>query len=305
MRIKTEEIGRQVNVVSIGVSGRELTVSDLSAIIEKETPEGSDIVAVSELCLGFQIHPMDGEAVAEMCRLAAKKEVYIVFTIYRYGDTEDEVYNSSLLIDRKGKIVGIYDKAFPMWNEEYQDPPCIPGKDVPVFETDFGKIGMAICFDANYPEVFKRLSDLGAELVIWPSAFSGGMCMQTHAINHNYYIVTSTGAPDCTLYDISGQEVFCQTSIGIHVSKLSIDLDRSIFHVDMNIKKRDMLLQEHPDEVEMDLYLPKEGWFTLRAKKPGVSVKKLAAAYGIEELTPYKKRKGAEIDALRGGSVPG
>jgi len=208
------------------------------------------------------------------------------------------------LIDRKGNIAGIYDKVFPFWGEGFHDPPSVPGKDIPVFETDFGKIGMAICFDANFPDAFKRLSDLGAELVIWPSAYSGGMSLQAHAINHNYYIVTSTLVPDCIMYDITGREIYYQKNpAGINISRLNIDLDRRIFHFDLNIGKRDRLLREHAGEIEQDTCLEREGWFTLRALKSGVSVKKLAKEYGLEELSDYKKRKGDELDRLRGFSL--
>jgi len=301
--MKDEKIGRHVNIVSIGVSRENGTLSNLLSLIDKESNEETDLAIVPELCLGFSIHHMDGEAITKMRELAKQKEIYIAFTAFRYGDTEADVYNSTILIDRKGDITGVYDKAFPFWSDEHLDPPSIPGKDVQVFETDFGKIGITICFDVNFPDAFKRLSDLGAELVIWPSGYSGGISLQAHAINHNYYIVTCTTTPDCAVYDITGREWYYQMTPGVNVSKLSLDLDRCIFHFDLNMEKRDQLLAEHADDVEMDCCLEKEGWFTLRAKKPGVSVRGLAAEYGLEELAHYKKRKSDELDGLRGFSL--
>jgi len=209
-----------------------------------------------------------------------------------------------LLCFRKGNIAGTYDKAFPFWGEGFADPPCLPGKDASVFETDFGKVGISNCFDVNFPDVYKRLSDLGAELVLYPSGYSAGTSLQAHAINHNYYVVSSTLAPDCVMYDINGREIYYKkTPGGVNVSRLTVDLDRCIFHFDLNLAKRDKLLANHADEIEQDTILEREAWFTLRAIKPEVSARKLAAEYGLEELGHYKKRKSDELDKLRGFSL--
>lgn len=311
--IKTD---RQINIISIGISGKNRNLSTLSnlsnltSLIEKEDTSDADLILLPEMCLGYDIADMDGEAVAKMRETSAKKRVYIVFTIFRYGESKNEkiknneIYNSSILIDRNGDIAGIYDKAYPFWGEGFLDPPSVPGKDVPVFETDFGKVGITICFDANFPDVYKRLSDLGAEIVLFPSGYTAGMSLQAHAINHNYYIISSTLAPDCLMYDINGREIYYQKGDdGINISRLTADLDRCIFHFDYNIQKRDKLLKDYAGKIEQDTCLDKEAWFTLRAVKPGISVRKLAAEYGLEELPHYKKRSTEEIDKLRGFSL--
>ena len=82
-------------------------------------------------------------------------------------------------------------------------PPVSPGDASTVYEADFGRVGLATCYDANFPEVWSRLSEQGAELVLWPSAYSAGRSLQAHAINHHYYIVTSSCDPDCIVYDIT------------------------------------------------------------------------------------------------------
>ncbi|MCL1858736.1 MAG: carbon-nitrogen hydrolase family protein [Oscillospiraceae bacterium] len=304
-----KNIGRPVNIISIGVSGINQNLCKLLQLIKQESSENADLIVLPEMCLGYGIQKMDCEAIMKMREAALLKGVYIIFTIFRYGDrdeneNENETYNTSVLIDRKGNIAGIYDKAFPFWGEGFSDPPCLPGKDAPVFETDFGKIGISICFDVNFPDVYKRLSELGAELVLFPSGYSAGISLQAHAINYNYYIVSSTLAPDCLAYDITGREIYYQkTPGGVNISRLTLDLDRSIYHFDYNIAKRDKLLKEHAVEIEQDVCLAREAWFTLRALKPGVSVKKLAADYGLEELAHYKKRMRNEIDKLRGFSL--
>jgi predicted amidohydrolase len=300
-----ENIGRKVNIISIGFSATPAwqCLSAISKLLGDECKEGVDLIVLPEMCFGMSILRIDSEAVEKICDIAKQKRTYICLTFFRGGDGND-TYNSSLLIDRDGKIAGVYDKAYPFWSDEHNDPPCIPGKDVPVFCTDFGIIGISNCFDVNFPSVYERLSEQGAELILYPSGYSAGASLQAHAINHNFYIVSSTLIPDCAVYDINGREIHYQKASGdLNISRLSLDLDRCVFHYDLNIAKRDKLLAEHHGEVEQDSCLEREAWFTLKAIKPGVSVRKLAAEYGLEELGHYKKRKRNELDQLRGFSL--
>ena len=81
---------------------------------------------------------------------------------------------------------------------------------------------------------------------------------------------------------------------------IALDLDRGIYHSNFNLDKRDRLLAEHGDAVEQELWMERESWFVLRARRPGVSARQLARAYGLEELRDYIDRSRREIDAMRG-----
>ena len=207
--------------------------------------------------------------------------------------------NTAVLLDRQGHIACAYDKVYPYWSEYDVDPPVQPGSDVPVVETDFGRIGIAICFDVNFPEIWKRLADQGAELVVWPSTYSAGTSLMAHALNHHYYIVTSTLQRDCLVFDITGRMIHDQCDKDINISRVTLDLDRGIYHQNFNIGPRDRLLREHGDDVEQELWLDREQWFVLRARRPGVSARKLAREYGLEELRDYISRSRRQIDARR------
>jgi len=202
----------------------------------------------------------------------------------------------------------MYDKVYPFWSEWDAQPDLGCGKEAPVYQADFGKVGFAICFDANFPEVWKRLADQGAELVIWSSAYSAGSTLQSHALINHYYIVTSTLKGDCLAYDITGEKILDEgadkPSGGIHVSRITLDLDRTIHHVDFNSEKRDRLLKEHPDDVVLDKDLPREAWFVFKAKRPGVSARALVKQYGIEELREYINRSRKAMDERRGMRLP-
>jgi len=304
MASSADTIGRPVRVVSIGFeAGRAL--DDVAEYVDREGRQGADIIALPELWRGQNevLDSLDAETIATMAALAKEHSTYVVCPIDRRDG--DRRLNSNVLLDREGRAACIYDKVFPYWSEFDKTPPVSVGDEAPVHEADFGRVGMATCFDANFPEVWKRLADQGAELVIWPSAYSAGTTLQAHALNHHYYVVSATRARDCIVYDITGEEILYETSEDVHVTRVTLDLDRGIYHQNFNTDKRDKLLAEHGDDVAMEKWLKREQWFVLKAKRPGVSARKLAMEYGLEELRDYKDRSRREIDKMRGWPFAG
>jgi predicted amidohydrolase len=296
------ETGRPVRIASISFSCRPLEA--IVDVVDREGARGVDLIALPETWADQSLNQpegLDGPVISAMAELARKRETYIVCPLDRQ-DGERRV-NSAILLDRSGRIAGIYGKVYPYWNEFNLLPIVEIGADAPVFETDFGRVGLAICFDVNFPEVWKELADNGAELVIWPSAYSAGTTLQAHALNHHYYIVTSTQTADCLVYDIDGQELLYDKGDDINISRITLDLDRGIYHENFNLDKRDLLLAEHGDDVELERHLLREQWFILRAKRPGVSARSLACEYGLEELRDYIDRSRRQIDEMRARQV--
>ena len=90
-----------------------------------------------------------------------------------YERAGGRVYNAAVLIDRKGKVAGVYRKMFPTPGEI--EDGITPGTEAPVFETDFGRVGMAICWDLHFPrEVCWPMAERGVQLICWPSMYAGG-----------------------------------------------------------------------------------------------------------------------------------
>ena len=296
-------IGRLVRVVSLSF-GQGKSLDEVSNIINAAVTGSCDIIALPEVWRGQGIgtqETLDGLTIRRMTELARAHHTYIVCPLDR-SDGERR-HNTSVLLDRRGQVVGYYDKAYPYWSEFDLNPAVQPGRDIPVFETDFGRFGLAICFDANFPEVWQRLADQGAELVIWSSAYSAGTTLQAYALMHHYYIVTSTLVCDCMAYDITGQELYYQHHPGLNISRIVLDLDRGIYHENFNIANREHLLSEHGEEVVKELVLAREQWFVLKARKAGISARALAHEYGLEELRDYVNRSCVEIDSKRGSSI--
>jgi predicted amidohydrolase len=297
-------IGRPVRITSLGFkidfpSG--LSLKEIAEQVDKAGSANVDVIALPELCRGQNDkseEDLDGPTVKGMAALAKKHKTYIVLPIDRRN--KNLRLNSVVLLDRSGNVATVYDKIFPYWAEFDVHPAADVGQDAQVYRADFGLIGFATCFDVNFPEVWRRLSDRGAEVVIWPSAYSAGVSLQAHAINHHFYIVSVTQACDCLVYDITGEKLLYQKGEKVNAATVTLDLDRGIYHQNFNISKRDKLLKEHAGDVEQEKWMELEQWFVLKAKRPGVSARELAKQYGLEELRHYLDRSRQGIDERRG-----
>jgi predicted amidohydrolase len=294
-------LGRPVRIASIGYMPH-IPLERIAQLVDEQGARGTDIILLPETCRGqdqSSEEPLHGATVTALSGLAKKHKTYVACPIDRRDGSRR--LNSIVLLDRSGQVACIYDKAFPYWSEFDLQPAVAPAGDAAhVHQADFGRLGLATCFDVNFPEVWKQLSDQGAEVVVWPSAYSAGVSLQAHAINHHYYIVTSSQTPDCIVYDITGERLLYERAQDVNVSRVTLDLDRVLFHENFNLAKRDKLLNEHGPEVAQEQWLRLEQWFVLRAKTKGVSARELSRSYGLEELRHYLDRSRVAIDQRRG-----
>ena len=100
-------------------------------------------------------------------------------TIVIRGDNERRVANASLLIDDAGKRVARYDKihlfdvTIPGRDEQYRESTHVtPGRDLVVADTPVGKLGLSVCYDMRFPELYRELVSQGAEWLAMPAAFT-------------------------------------------------------------------------------------------------------------------------------------
>ena len=114
--------------------------------------------------------PIPGPTTSEFSKLAAERGVVIVINLFeREGE---QTYDSSPVIDSDGELLGvtrmIHITDYPCFHEKSYYMPGDSG--APVYQTKFGKLGIAICYDRHFPEYMRALALAGAELVIVPQA---------------------------------------------------------------------------------------------------------------------------------------
>ena len=137
---------------------------------------------------------IDGPSVSRMQELAREHGVVLVCPIFEMG--EDGFFNSAVVIDAGGEILGNYRKIhvpqIPLWEEKYY---FLPGNvGFPVFRTKFAVIGVQICWDNFFPEGSRILALKGAEIIFAPTAAAFAsqkkweMVISSNAISNGVYI---------------------------------------------------------------------------------------------------------------------
>jgi predicted amidohydrolase len=162
-------------------------------------PEGITIVGTSMNYMEAS-EPIPGPSTEYLGNLADDYNMYIVAGIYEKDGPV--VYNTSILIGRDGKLAGKYRKiALP--REEILGG-ITPGNEYPVFDTDFGRIGMMICWDVFFPEVSRQISLNGAEIIFMP-IWGGDLTLsKARAIENQIYLVSSTYDMKTGIFDKTG-----------------------------------------------------------------------------------------------------
>jgi len=102
------------------------------------------------------------EALGDFLTLARKKRIFLVLALQEKA-RDGRVYATSLILGPRGQILGKYRKSHKLaWDEDFA-----LGDNLPVFETDFGKLGLTISSDFYFPEIYEVLRMKGAEVLIW------------------------------------------------------------------------------------------------------------------------------------------
>lgn len=136
---------------------------------------------------------------------------------------EKKVYAACLVYNEKGERVSRYDKIhlfdvhLELTNETYNESETIEaGNKAIVVETPFGKIGIAICFDLRFPELFRQLVLFGAEIIVIPAAFTAStgkahweVLLRARAIENLCYVIASAQGG----YHVNGRETYGDSMI--------------------------------------------------------------------------------------------
>lgn len=231
---------RNVTVASINYRPGRNTTGSASANIEKfiEAAEKAitgdvDLIlfpeATSAVDTGLSYaevaDTIPGSITRQYGELAKKKNAYVVAGIdEREGAA---VYNSAVVIDRMGRVMGKYRKVY-IPREEIEVG-ITPGSDYPVFDTDFGRIGVMICWDVQYPEPARALSLKGAEIILLPIWDGNETLTTARAIENQVYLVTSSYGAPTQIIDPSGEQLAVAPEIGT-AALATIDLNKR--HID-------------------------------------------------------------------------
>ena len=209
-------------------------LEEAEKLIKTAVQQDAELVVLPENFAIMGLSEMDKVAIAEtagegpiqqfLSQQASKHGVWIVGgTIPLESGVAGKVYSTSLLYNDSGEVVARYDKLhlFDVLledsNESYNESETIEsGDDIVVVDTPFGKLGMAVCYDLRFPELFRAMADVGMEMCVLPSAFTSltgrahwESLLRARAIENLCYMV----APDQGGYHKNGRETYGDSMI--------------------------------------------------------------------------------------------
>ena len=197
--------------------------------IEKSAPAKTDVILLPEgitvIGTGKQYvdvaETIPGPTTITLGEVAKKRNTYIVAGIYERE--AHVVYNTSVLIDRNGNVAGKYRKVYLPSGEV--EGGLTPGNSYPVFETDFGTVGMMICYDVFFPDPARALVNRGAEIVLMP-IWGGDLTLgKARAIENRVFLATSGYDYPTQVMDPDGEVLALAAKDG-EVAVTTIDLNK-------------------------------------------------------------------------------
>ncbi|MHB1296153.1 MAG: carbon-nitrogen hydrolase family protein [Anaerolineae bacterium] len=280
------------------------------AALEQAGAERPDIVALPETFLHVGVpftrleevaEPLPGPTTDAVAAWARRQGCYAICPlIVAHGDFYT---NDAVLIDRQGQILGAYSKVHPVVEGSAftsLEKGVTPGGELPLFDLDFGRVGLQICFDINWEQSWSELKRQGAEIVFWCSAYNGGKHLSIHAWNQHYYVVSAVNAAYARIIGVMG-EVLAVTGPFQPVIARTINLDMGLFHTDFNAAVLPELQRRYGPDVRVEVW-HEEALFTLASNRPDLSVADLVAEFRLEPLDVYLARNTRLQDAWRSGA---
>jgi predicted amidohydrolase len=168
--------------------------------------------------------PGSGAIQTFLSEQAARHGIWLVGgTVPLVADDENKVRAACLVYDDTGNLAGRYDKIHLFdvelvdTNEQYTESETIePGNEVVVLDTPFGRMGLSVCYDLRFPELFRQQLEAGMEIIVLPSAFTAitgrahwEVLVRARAIENLCYVI----APDQGGYHLNGRETFGHSMI--------------------------------------------------------------------------------------------
>ena len=198
-------------------------LSEARRLIAKAVEQGARLVVLPEFFpimgmtdqdkIAVREQPGEGQIQTFLSEISRQYKIWLVGgSIPLVASTPDKVRSTCLVFDEQGKQVARYDKIhlfnLELGNEKYHEAKTIEaGNQVVVVDSPFGRIGLAVCYDLRFPELFRAMKNV--DIIVLPSAFTettGKMhwevLVRARAIeNLSYVIAAAQGG-----YHVNGRE---------------------------------------------------------------------------------------------------
>jgi predicted amidohydrolase len=279
--------------------GLEKRLEQLGGIIDRMADNskakygrGLDLAILPEVAVTGEISgdvvkssvPFEGRVKEAFARKAQEQRCYIVVPMYLREDMGKKICsNVAVLVGRNGEVVGTYRKlhlAVPVGSDSMEGG-MTPGREVPVFDCDFGKLGMQICFDMEYDYGWEQLARQGAELVAWPTQSPQTAEPAFRARQNRFYIVSSTWRNNASIFEPTGR-ITSQIKPPGQVLAEEIDLSYALLPWSGKLRNGEALREKYGDKVGYRYYEAEDrGIFW--SNDPSTTIGQMVRSIGVAE----------------------
>jgi predicted amidohydrolase len=263
------------------------------ALIDAAAATGAHLVCLPETFMAAGLpasripelaEPIDGASFQALSERARRHGIHVVAGMFVRSGVRVE--NHAVLIDGNGHLVGSYAKKHPTEGEI--DGGITPGSRAAVFQTSIGRIGLAICFDLNWADLWQEMANQGAEIVCWISAYEGGFPLQAYAWLHRLTVVSSVQSYQAKIIDRTGR-ILTETSRWGRMTTWDIDLHKGWFHTDGQGEQIVAVQTRYGSRVRVET-LGQEHMFSIECRDPTLDIAEIVEVLQLVSYEDYIAR---------------
>lgn len=228
--------------------------------------------------------PFDGAVSDAFGRQAREHRCYIIVPMYlREAGDKKACSNAAVLVGRKGEMAGIYRKVQLVVSRDGKsmEGGCTPGRELPVFQCDFGKLAVQICYDMEFERGWQGLARKGAELIAYPSQSPQTSHPAFRAMQQRCHIVSSTWRNNASVFEPTGK-IIAQVKPPEHVLVQEIDLSYALLGWSSKLRNGAAMKERYGDKVGFRFYEDEDlGIFW--SNDPSTPIRQMIQALGLTE----------------------
>ena len=287
----------------------ELIDRAAEAAVRQYPGEGLDLVVLTEGIISAsgdveaakRTVELEGPVLEQMGGKAREHHTYVVLPVL-LAEPDGRSSNAAVLLDRQGQVAGVYRKVHPVtdYPSDALEGGMAPGSDFPVFDTDFGRLGIQICWDMVFEDGWEALARQGAQIVALPTAAPQVARPSAHALLGDYYVVSSTPANNASIFNPLGMVDAQITEAGVLVHRL--DLSYAVVHWIPGLEDGRSLSRRYGDRAGYTYY-ESEATGLFWSNDPTTPISSMLQELGLMEMRPYIERNRRAQDAARGAAL--
>lgn len=280
--------------------GLEARLAELVKIIDgvaersrKQYGRGPDLVVLPEVIVNGQARdpmPFEGRIGEAFAEAARRHRCYIVASLFLLE--KGKKFNAAVLVNRRGEVAGIYRKLHlaVVTGSDSMESGATPGREIPVFECDFGRLGLQVCFDMEFDYGWDELARQGAELVAWPTASPQTARPAARALRGGYYVVSSTPRHNAAVFEPTGR-IAAQVKAPEHILVTELDLSYVLLPWSPQLRNGELLAEKYGAKVGFHYY-EEEDVGIFWSNDPNTPIRQMIRSVGLPDAKSEHGRIG-------------